>query len=819
MASYAQLIAAMEAVIKENGQKEITGVLLQNTLRSMIQELGAKCQFGGVAEPSTNPGTPDYNVAYIAGEGVYPNFGGATVFTGYIGIFSNTGSGGSWELTQIELLTNGSITTLMLANDAVTTAKIANNAVTSDKVAENAIQTLHISNNAVTNSKIANNAVTENKIVGGAVTESKIADDAVTTNKIKNKNVTREKLSDELNDELDNKADIDGFYSTLGAGVAENLVGRGSVPAEYTFRTSGGDADLGSGTAQIKRLMGRTLVLNQIGFPLQGNNESIVIDPTQTISRTITITHNDTTGASTLFYSGINMTVGHKYCLAFTANADEQVTLSIGWNNYTNTKEWLLTTNKQRCNVLINYLQDTYGARAFFGLSSHNTSGIEIKLDDIICIDLTLMFGAGNEPSTVAEFEALFPLGYYAYNAGELLSVKATGIKTNGFNQLKEQPINKENAEFPTLDISKYTRVFGGIDYFVSFPVFTTSWRLGIKAFDLSGNEIIDELLDDSGFYYNGYHNCWLQGADGTAHDFTIQFAKDCYIYLCFVAGTVTPSTQIPETCLNISWRGYRNGEYEPYWENELPIPITTMTGKLNGAGASVAMFANGLKSAGSAFDEILSTKAIKRTQKVVFDGTEDWQTIGGYYFYLPTIQGLNDESQKPICNIYLGQMGSNGFPDDKYIKLLNGDWGLAVTDSNFATVEAFKAHLASLYANGTPMAVIYPIASPEEYVLDAEQQMNYRVDDFGTEMELPQNDDEPVTAPIRYEVQYAMNAVDTLRRLPENYISKESFADFLAEFDSKVGAAIGATIVSTMTFNAETQKYGFTITITPNNP
>lgn len=36
--------------------------------------------------------------------------------------------------------------------------------------------------------------------------------------------------------------------------------------------------------------------------------------------------------------------------------------------------------------------------------------------------DLTLMFGSGNEPSTVEEFEAIFPNDYYPYNAGEIVS-------------------------------------------------------------------------------------------------------------------------------------------------------------------------------------------------------------------------------------------------------------------------------------------------------------------------------------------------------------------------------------------------------------
>ena len=46
--------------------------------------------------------------------------------------------------------------------------------------------------------------------------------------------------------------------------------------------------------------------------------------------------------------------------------------------------------------------------------------------------DLTTMFGAGNEPATIAEFEARFPESYYPYDAGSLLSVNVEGIESAG---------------------------------------------------------------------------------------------------------------------------------------------------------------------------------------------------------------------------------------------------------------------------------------------------------------------------------------------------------------------------------------------------
>ena len=42
--------------------------------------------------------------------------------------------------------------------------------------------------------------------------------------------------------------------------------------------------------------------------------------------------------------------------------------------------------------------------------------------------NLTKMFGAGNEPTTVEEFEAMFPEDYYPYNAGEIVSAGVTEV-------------------------------------------------------------------------------------------------------------------------------------------------------------------------------------------------------------------------------------------------------------------------------------------------------------------------------------------------------------------------------------------------------
>ena len=93
MANYATLKAAIQDVVKTNGNNEITGALLQQSLLAMINSLGNGFQYAGIALPTTNPGTPDQNVFYIApSSGAYSNFNSIVVADGEIAILKYNGS-------------------------------------------------------------------------------------------------------------------------------------------------------------------------------------------------------------------------------------------------------------------------------------------------------------------------------------------------------------------------------------------------------------------------------------------------------------------------------------------------------------------------------------------------------------------------------------------------------------------------------------------------------------------------------------------------------------------------------------------------------
>ncbi len=93
MANYTILKAAIAAAIRENGNNEITGTLLQQQLLAMVNSLGNGYQYAGIATPATNPGTPDQNVFYLASTaGTYTNFNGLVLVDGEVAILKYNGA-------------------------------------------------------------------------------------------------------------------------------------------------------------------------------------------------------------------------------------------------------------------------------------------------------------------------------------------------------------------------------------------------------------------------------------------------------------------------------------------------------------------------------------------------------------------------------------------------------------------------------------------------------------------------------------------------------------------------------------------------------
>lgn len=130
MGSYTELKAAIAAVIKTNGNNEITGAILQNVLNTIVSTVGANRAFAGIADANTNPGTPDGNVFYVAyTAGNYVSFvSGSTYITvspGELAILYN--STANWGKYVIGLSANGVYSLLDAVNQINATGRFSYN--------------------------------------------------------------------------------------------------------------------------------------------------------------------------------------------------------------------------------------------------------------------------------------------------------------------------------------------------------------------------------------------------------------------------------------------------------------------------------------------------------------------------------------------------------------------------------------------------------------------------------------------------------------------------------------------------------------------
>lgn len=718
--NYADLINTITTRIATNGQQAITAQVLQDVLVDMVQEMGQSgALVGGVVDTSYVPDpSNDAQLIYIAqGIGTYPNFGGLTVVDGEVAFFYYDGN--AWQKSSVSV--NVAVEVIdNLTSTATDKALSANQGRELDEKKADKVSGATAGNMAGLDA--------DGNLVDSGVPASAVGDVSDKIDKVHDAevgNVPMFKADGGIEDggvAADNIAEQDGYYETMVVGGAENLIGNDIVSSQFTRRKTGGSTDVGTGVAILKTIKGNTLVFNQMVSNGDFSNGSTG----WTTGGTVTVADNKatvtyTTTSVRFVHPSMGLTVGHKYYLSAFITPDMACTLNIelsfGWvtvskvanaNERTFVSGIVTTTASGSDNLQI------FGN---FGV----TPGYTLIVERVNCIDLTRMFGAGNEPSTVAEFEALFPLNYYAYNAGTLLNLTATGLQTNGFNQWNEEWGNYY------WDISDGTRKnsgssFGCSNHIPVLPSTTYYMQRPYGSFYVLQYDAEKNLLSYAQYFNAG----------------TFTTAANCR-YITFYSFGAYGTTYNHDICINKSDTD-KNGTYEPYWSETLQTPITTATS------GGVAIFPDGEKSAGGKADRYYKSAGSEH-----FDKAEKWIASRAYQ--------AGDES-----------------------------------DSTVKT-------------DGT--TTYYALSTPTDYTLDTPFSAQYRVDGMGTETLLPQNTATPTTSPINAEVKYPMNAVDTLRNLPQNYISKASMDAILTAFKTA-----GVITNYTLTWDATNQKYNCSITV-----
>ena len=231
---------------------------------------------------------------------------------------------------------------------------------------------------------------------------------------------------------VDNKTDFEGIYELLTAGYALNLVGKGNgEPQAFMSRKTGG-GNITDGSAVIKEVDGvKPIVWNQIFDPITIPNFMRGFERVSSGVYSLTPVQDN-------YIALVNtQVIGHNYCVAFNVDfADSSVkTSNVAWGCPTS------RLNNKKLNSGINAFIFTATIASHLLLDDATTETITFTISQIQVVDLTQMFGAGNEPSTYEEYldriSHYHIADEYAYNAGEVVNYKGVGIKTTNIDGTK----------------------------------------------------------------------------------------------------------------------------------------------------------------------------------------------------------------------------------------------------------------------------------------------------------------------------------------------------------------------------------------------
>ena len=139
---------------------------------------------------------------------------------------------------------------------------------------------------------------------------------------------------------------------------------------------------------------------------------------------------------------------GHKYFLSVDCKASKSgITIGGDVCNKGFTFNGTVGTSYQNFSTI---LSSTGNQIAYICTRGGTAVGDTLTFKNIMLIDLTQVFGEGNEPSTVEAFKALFPKDYYAYNEGTETLVSAVNGDT-----YREYTIDLDGTRYGgTLDVT-----------------------------------------------------------------------------------------------------------------------------------------------------------------------------------------------------------------------------------------------------------------------------------------------------------------------------------------------------------------------------
>lgn len=225
--------------------------------------------------------------------------------------------------------------------------------------------------------------------------------------------IGRVKMSDK---EL--KRRVDALFD-MGQGITHRF----ETDSETAYQKA---VSTGAKLMSVKSVGGRSIVFNQLVKPVPTVVTQAGVKFTFSNDGIITLNGTATTTGNAVSLQSVKNQKGHKYLMV--ANPLSGV---YGANQLMFSSQSFGQDSTGHGTIIVNESSNAvwyYTIYVYNGVTYDN-----VKLQPQI-FDLTAMFGSGSEPSTVEEFEAMFPNDYYQYNAGEVVSAGTESIVEQGAN-------------------------------------------------------------------------------------------------------------------------------------------------------------------------------------------------------------------------------------------------------------------------------------------------------------------------------------------------------------------------------------------------
>ena len=392
---------------------------------------------------------------------------------------------------------------------------------------------------------------------------------------------------DEIQNLDENKANPDGDYPLMSVGTARNLAADKAIHSELTFdKVPTGAA---TGLMQMQKVLGRSVVWNQL---VQNGNFADASNWTAAGATTLGVADNILTAtvgesASTTnvgAYQTSNFIPNHKYYFSAFAktnnNSSGKLFVGIGGSAAAQSIQTDgVNDTYVHLHGLVTAPSEITTNRLYIGQISARY-GVVLNYKNVQVVDLTL--GNFGDITTAAEFEALYPLPYYAYNAGQIKNNEATAIESVGFNQWDEEwelglydaTTGRKTPNNNAIRSKNHIPVFPSTTYYLRVPLDT--WKARLFYYDADKN-----FLSVSG---------WLNS--GTF------ITPDNAAFITFELMTVT--TYNNDICINLSDASL-NSTYVPYEKHTLQLGLNSF----DVTDGENVIAIQGLKQAGSVCDEI----------------------------------------------------------------------------------------------------------------------------------------------------------------------------------------------------------------------